>query len=67
LVDVVVGEAERLVAGGSEGAVLTGVCPAVARAAVVRAVDLDGEFAVRPVEVDFEAVEVGVDQGALRR
>jgi hypothetical protein len=42
LVDVFVGEADRLVAGGFEYAVLTGVVVAVAWAAVVGAVDFDG-------------------------
>jgi hypothetical protein len=33
--------------------------------AVVWSVDFDGELEVRPVEVDFEAVEVGVDEGLI--
>jgi hypothetical protein len=42
--------------------VLAGVGVEVVWAPVMGAVDLDGELAFGPVEVDFEAEEVGVDQ-----
>jgi hypothetical protein len=45
--------------------VLAGVVFAGGWAAVVGAVDLDGEFELGPVEVHLEAVEVGVDEGLL--
>ncbi len=62
LVDVRVGEAQDGVARGGQDLVAARVLAAVGRATVTRTVDLDSDAAIRPVEVDLEAVQGGVDE-----
>ena len=61
-IDLVVGDAEDGVAGGSQTLVSFVVLVLGAGAGVAGAVDFDDQVQLRPVEVDLEVLHFGVDE-----
>ena len=57
-----IGDAQDAVAGSPQTSVTFVVLPLCARAGVAGAVDLDDEVEFRPVEVDLDVLDLGVDE-----